>query len=77
MQLQNAHRDRAFGRLVFLFVVTLSRCELFAGGMEILNGFIWRYVAGSKLRLARVFVPTRLLSIQHWRNNADPLSLFG
>ena len=24
------------------FVVRLSRCEPFAGGMEILNGFTWR-----------------------------------
>src|SRR6186997_2455918 len=77
MQLENAHRNRAFCRLVFLFVVRLRRCEPFAGGLEILNGFICRYVARSERRWARVFFPTRLLSIQHWRNNAGPLSLFG
>ena len=33
MQLQDAHRNRAFWRLVFLFVVRLSRCEPFAGGI--------------------------------------------
>jgi hypothetical protein len=77
MQLQNAHRNRAFCRLVFLFVVKLSRCEPLASDMEIFNGFIWRYVAGSQLRLARAFVPTRLLRIQRWRNSADPPSLFG
>ena len=42
MQLQDAHRNRAFWRLVVLFVVRLSRCEPFAGGIEILNGFTWR-----------------------------------
>ena len=42
MELQDAHRNRAFWRRVFLFVVRLSRCEPFAGGMEILNGFTWR-----------------------------------
>ena len=43
MQLQDAHRNRAFWRRVLLFVVRLSRCEPFAGGMEIFNGFTWRY----------------------------------
>ena len=42
MQLQDAHRNRAFCRLVFLFVVRLSRCEPLAGGLEIFNGFICR-----------------------------------
>ena len=32
MELQDAHRNRAFWRRVFLFVVRLSRCEPFAGG---------------------------------------------
>jgi len=40
LQLQDAHRNRAFCPLVFLFVVRLSRCKPFAGGLEILNGFM-------------------------------------
>ena len=36
MQLQDAHRNRAFWRRV----VRLSRCEPFAGGMEIFNGLL-------------------------------------
>ena len=57
MEFQDAHRNRAFWRLVFLFVVRLSRCEPFAGGMEILNGFTWRYVARTELQLGARFFP--------------------
>ena len=77
MQFQDAHRNRAFWRLVVLFVVRLSRCEPFAGGMEILNGFTWRYIARTEHSLARVFFPTRFWKIQDWRNNDGLLSLFG
>ena len=77
MQLQDAHRNRAFWRPVFLFVVRLSRCEPFAGGMEIFNGFTWRYVARTEHSLARVFFPTRFRKSQDWRNNDGLLSLFG
>ena len=77
MQLQDAHRNRAFWRLILRFVVKLSRCEPFAGGLEILNGFTWRYVARTEHSLARVFFPTRLLIIQNWRNYDRLLSLFG
>ena len=77
MELQDAHRNRAFWRLVFLFVVRLSRCEPFAGGMEIFNGFTWRYVARIEHSLARVFFPTRFRKSQDWRNNDGLLSLFG
>ena len=38
MELQDAHR-RAFCRLVFVFAVSLSLGEPFAGGMGIFNGF--------------------------------------
>ena len=77
MELQDAHRNRAFWRLVVLFVVRLSRCEAFAGGLEILNGFTWRSIPRTEHSLARVFFPTRLLIIQHWWNNDGLLSLFG
>ena len=58
-------------------VVRLSRCEPFAGGMEIFNGFTWRYVARTEHSLARVFFPTRFRKSQDWRNNDGLLSLFG
>ena len=71
MQFQDAHRNRAFCRLVFLFVVRLSRCEPLAGGLEIFN------VARSEPRLARVFFPTRFRKSQDWRNNAGRLVGYG
>ena len=64
MQLQDAHRNRAFCRLVFLFVVKFGRCKPFAGGMEIFNGFTWRYVARTTHSLAPVFFPARFRKSQ-------------
>ena len=62
----------------FFFVVKLSRCEPFTGGMEFFNGSTWRYVARTEHSLALVFSRREFRKSQDWRNNDGLLlSLFG
>ena len=58
MEFQDAQRNCTLTRRFFHFVVRLSRCDALAGRLEIVDGFVWRYVARSEPRLARVFSPT-------------------